>query len=112
MLISYLAICASAVSVDLYKDQDTVYSKTVLAKQCKMSGKNYNVSGHMVYFISQCRSTSGSYTDDVYKYVHIWDNFSGSLTTRLKTASYWRLKLTPTGLYKNCRASGTIVKYK
>ena len=111
-MFSCFILSADAVSVDLYTDQATVISNVVSAKQCKMSGTNYEVSKHMVYFTAQCQSTSGNYTDDVYRYVHIGDSFSGVSTTSVSSSVNWRIKLNPTGVYKNCRATGTIVKYK
>ncbi|MGN0654306.1 MAG: hypothetical protein ACI4KD_05250 [Oscillospiraceae bacterium] len=111
-IFSCFIISAGAVSVDLYTDQTTVTSSAVSAKQCKMSGTNFSVSKHMVYFTAQCKSTSGSYTDDVYRYVHVDDSFSGVYTTSVSSSVNWRIKLNPTGIYKNCRATGTIVKYK
>lgn len=109
IILSISILPVSAVSVDLLPNQYENYSNNVSAKQCRFKGTNNGTSSHMVYFHSQI-STSTGYKNNVTYYAHIGESFAWQKTESFSNNQTWRLRLNPTGLYKNCSGTGYIVK--
>lgn len=108
LLISMFSVMSLAANVDLYPDDYEAFSGTATGYSAFFYGKNKDTSKHMVYFESQYSRDGRNWFSDVTKYIRVGEDCPLTVTTSWADPFYWRLRLNPTGAYKNCAAYGYI----
>ncbi len=110
LLISIFSVMSSAANVDLLPSDHEAFSGTTTGYSAFFYGRNKETSHHWVYFESQSSSDGTTWFPDVKRYIGIGSDCPITTTTSWSNACLWRLRLNPTGVYKNCAAYGYIFR--
>ena len=108
LLISVFPVVSFAATVNLIPSDYEAFSNSIQGKSALFYGRNKETSNHMVYFESQYSRDGVSWFQDKTRYIHIGEDCPLTVTTSWADPFYWRLRLNPTGAYKNCAAYGYI----
>lgn len=108
-VISLSTFSASAATVNLYTDQTSAVSSTVIDYGVTFHASNSASSLHRVYATAQYLG-NGTWQDDAQDLMDIGGNTGGDIASfDFATTHSWRLELNPEGYaYTNCTASGTV----
>ena len=110
LLISMFSVMSLAANVDLYPDDYEAFSGSATGYSAFFYGKNKDTSKHWVYFESQYSKNGTSWFPDKTRYIGIGEDCPYTSTSSWTNACYWRLRLNPTGAYRNCAAYGYIFR--
>lgn len=109
--LSVFAVGATAITVDLTKDQTHVFSSTIYDTYAFFYGSNSAASERDVAFISQYKTGLFTWNDDAaHRDVSPGENCPDTKTFTFSENKSWRLQLNPIGAdTKGCSATGTII---
>ena len=110
LLISIFSVMSSAANVDLLPSDYEAFSGTVTGKSAFFYGRNKETSHHWVYFESQYSRDGVTWHEDKTEYISIGSDCPITTTSSWTNSYSWRLRLNPTGAYKNCAAYGYIFR--
>lgn len=109
--LSSVSVGASAVSVDLTKNQTHVFSNPISKTFATFSGSSSSASERDVAFISQYKTGLWTWNDDAaHRDIGPGEKCPSTKTFKFSESKKWRLQLNPIGTdTKGCSATGTIV---